>query len=54
MKKSPEKENINLDKEEREILSSFERGKFNSIKDVKKEKTHAKKVAKITLLTYEP
>lgn len=49
VKNSKKKEIVNLDADERALLSSFERGELKSVKDVKKEKTRAKKVAANTL-----
>lgn len=42
-------EYYNLDPEERELLSSFKRGEWKSIKNLQKEKVRAKKIAEKTL-----
>ena len=45
MKKKPRAHKSSLDKEERELLASFERGEWETIEEAKKEKDQARKVA---------
>ncbi len=40
---------ISLDKEEQELLSSYESGEWRSVKNVEKSKSHARETAKNTL-----
>lgn len=48
MKKS-KKHDSSLDQEEKELLSSFEKGEWKTIKNLKKEKVAARKTATRTL-----
>ncbi len=45
MKKNRKSAKIKLDPEERDLLSSFEKGEWKTVANVKKEKSRAKKVA---------
>lgn len=47
MKKTPKK--IELDDDERELLDSYEKGEWESVKDFEKQKRIAKSAAKNTL-----
>src|SRR5262249_38167876 len=49
MKKSKKKDLSKLNKEEEEILSSFERGEWKTIKNIEKEKLSARRTAARTL-----
>jgi predicted DNA binding CopG/RHH family protein len=49
MNKSKKSDQQNFDPEEKEILSSFENGEWKSVKNVKKEKVHARNTAAKTL-----
>ena len=49
MKKNKNSNQINLDDEEKELLSSFEKDEWKTVKNVEKEKVRAKKTAKKTL-----
>lgn len=48
MKKNKKKD-VKLDSEEKELLSSFENSEWTSVKNVKKEKLSARKIASQTL-----
>lgn len=47
--KKKSKQTLKLDSEERDILASFERGEWKTVKNLKKEKELAKKTASNTL-----
>ncbi len=49
MKKSRKSARIKLDRDEKNLLSSFEKGEWKRVANVKKEKSHALKVAAKTL-----
>lgn len=49
MKKNKKKSSDNLDHEEKELLSSFEKGEWKSIKNLKNEKRAAHETATKTL-----
>ena len=49
MKKNKKPHLNHLDHEERELLSSFERNEWNSVKNLKKAKISARKIATKTL-----
>lgn len=49
MKKNKRSNSDNLDREEKDILSSFERGEWKSIKNVARAKASARKTAAKTL-----
>ncbi|MGZ3633222.1 MAG: hypothetical protein ACXU9U_00415 [Parachlamydiaceae bacterium] len=43
------KKNLNLDSEEKDLLDSFEKGEWKTVKNFKKEKKHAEEIATNTL-----
>lgn len=47
--KQNKRKSLNLDREEKELLSSFENEEWESVKDIKAEKTRARKAAAKTL-----
>lgn len=49
MKKSKKNDSYKLDPEEKALLSSFENDEWNSIKNLKSEKSSARKIATKTL-----
>ena len=49
MKKNSKNNDFILDEEEEEILSSFEKGEWKTVKNVEKEKENAQKIAANTL-----
>lgn len=49
MKKNKKSHQNNLDREEKELLSSFENKEWQTVKDIEKEKLQARKTATKTL-----
>jgi predicted DNA binding CopG/RHH family protein len=49
MKQKRKTKKLSLDLEERELLASFEKGEWKSVKNLEKEKTFAQKAAAKTL-----
>ncbi len=49
MKKNKKPRQSALDREEKELLSSFEKGEWQTVKNVEKEKIRARKIAAKTL-----
>lgn len=49
MKKNRKSKRKNLDPEEADLLSSFERGEWKTVANIEKEKVHARKTAARTL-----
>jgi len=50
MKKSRKSAREKLDREENDLLSSFEKGEWKTVTNIKKEKSHARKAAAKTTL----